>query len=180
MTNHTVSFAYRSSLWSLSFGVQYWIENAVTAFSLVPFIIYHHTPFPVISKFIIVPKWVYVTLSSNMRLGSEIDATWRHHDKEAFLHYRAYFLWRDASSAELWSFPCSWWRHQMETFSALLAICAGNSPVHGEFPTQRPVTRTFYVFFDLRPNKRLSKQSWWWFETPSRPLWRHRNVCASK
>ena len=43
----------------------------------------------------------------------------------------------------------------METFSALLAICAGNSPVPGEFPTQRPVTRSFDVFFDLRPNKRL-------------------------
>ena len=40
----------------------------------------------------------------------------------------------------------------METFSALLAICAGNSPVPGEFPTQRPVTRSFDVFFDLRPN----------------------------
>ena len=71
----------------------------------------------------------------------------------------------------------SWWRHQMETFSALLTICAGNSPVSGEFPTQRPVTRSFDVYFDLRPNKRLSKQSWgWWFETPSRPFWRHRNV----
>ena len=71
----------------------------------------------------------------------------------------------------------SWSRHQMETFSALQAICAGNSPVPGEFPTQRPVTRGFDVFFDLRLNKRLSKQSWGcWFETPSRPLWRHRNV----
>ena len=71
----------------------------------------------------------------------------------------------------------SWWRHQMETFSALLAICAGNSPVPGEFLAQRPVTRSFDVFFDLRLNKRLSKQSWgWWFETLSRPLWRHRNV----
>ena len=68
------------------------------------------------------------------------------------------------------------WRHQMETFSALLAICAGNSPVPGEFPTKRPVTRRFGVFHDLRPNKRLSKQSWgWWSETPSRSLWRHRN-----
>ena len=68
----------------------------------------------------------------------------------------------------------SWWRHQMDTFSALLAICAGNSPVPGEFPTQRPVTQSFDVFFDLRLNKRLSKQSWgWWFETLSRPLWRH-------
>ena len=73
--------------------------------------------------------------------------------------------------------PYPWWRHQMETFSALLAICAGNSPVPGEFPAQRPVTRSFDVFFDLHPNKRLSKQLWsWWFETQSCPLWRHRNA----
>ena len=64
----------------------------------------------------------------------------------------------------------------METFSALLALCAGNSPVTGEFPTQRPVTQRFDVFFDPRLNKRLSKQSWgWWFETSSCPLWRHLN-----
>ena len=50
-----------------------------------------------------------------------------------------------------------WWRHQMETFSALLALCAGNSPVPGEFPTLRPVTPRFDVFF--------------W-----RPLWRHCNA----
>ena len=44
----------------------------------------------------------------------------------------------------------------------------------GEFPTQRPVTRSFDVFFDLRLNKRLSKQpGGWWFETPSWSLWRH-------
>ena len=70
-----------------------------------------------------------------------------------------------------------WWRHQMETFSALLVLCAGKSPVPGEFPAQRPVTRSFDVFFDLRLNKRLSKQSWgWWFETLSHPLWRHCNA----
>ena len=47
----------------------------------------------------------------------------------------------------------------------------------GEFPAQRPVTRSFDVFFDLRPNKRLSKQPWgWWFETPSWSLWRQCNV----
>ena len=69
------------------------------------------------------------------------------------------------------------WRHQMEIFSALLAIWAGNSPVTGEFRAQRPVTRSFDVFFDLRLNKRLSKQ-WWgcWFETPSKSLWRHSNA----
>ena len=47
----------------------------------------------------------------------------------------------------------------METISALLAICVGNSPVTGEYPSQRPVTRSFDDFFDLRLDKRLSKQS---------------------
>ena len=64
----------------------------------------------------------------------------------------------------------AWWRLQIETFPALLAICALNSPV---FPAQRPVTQSFNVFFDLRLNKRLSKQSWGWrFETSSHPVWR--------
>ena len=55
---------------------------------------------------------------------------------------------------------------------------ARNSTVPGEFPAQRPVTRSFDVFF-LRLNKRLIKESWgWWFETPSHPLWRHRNECV--
>ena len=55
-------------------------------------------------------------------------------------------------------------------------LCAGNSPVTGEFSSQRPVMRNIDVFCDLRVNKRLSKQSRsWWFETPSRSLWRHFN-----
>ena len=62
------------------------------------------------------------------------------------------------------------------TFSALLALCVGNSPVTGEFPTQRPATRSFDVFFNLCLNKCLSKQLWGWgFETPSRSLWRQCN-----
>ena len=69
------------------------------------------------------------------------------------------------------------WRHQMETFSALLVIFPGNSSVLGEFPAQRPVTGSFDVFFDLRLNKQLSKQLWgWWFQMLSCPLWRHCNV----
>ena len=68
----------------------------------------------------------------------------------------------------------------MEAFSALLALCAGNSPVSDEFPAQRPVTRSFDVFFDLRLIKRLRKHSrGWWFETLSRPLWRHCNETAT-
>ena len=71
----------------------------------------------------------------------------------------------------------SWWRHQMETFSALLALSAGNSPVPGEFPSYGPVTRSFDVFFDLLLNKRLSTHSRRrWFETSLRSLWRHCNV----
>ena len=69
------------------------------------------------------------------------------------------------------------WRHQMDAFSALLALCAGNSPATGEFPSQRPVTRSFGVLFDLGLNKRLSKQSRrWWFETPSCSLLSHCNA----
>ena len=69
-----------------------------------------------------------------------------------------------------------WWCHQMETVSAILAICAGNSPVTGEFPAQRPVTRSFDVLFHPRLNKRLRTQSWGcWFKTLSCQLWRHGN-----
>ena len=69
------------------------------------------------------------------------------------------------------------WKH----FFALLAFCAGKSPVTDEFSGQRLVVRTFDVFFNLRLNKRLAKQSWgWWSETPSMALirtsfkWPHR------
>ena len=85
----------------------------------------------------------------------------------ALLWLWGYFLLTDISWT-ITDIRCArvitWWRHQMETFSALLALCAGNWPVTDEFPTQRPVTRCFDVFFDLRLNKRLSKQSWGrWF-----------------
>ena len=43
----------------------------------------------------------------------------------------------------------TWWRHHMEIFSALLAICAGNSPIPGEFPAQRSATQSFDVMFSL-------------------------------
>ena len=70
-----------------------------------------------------------------------------------------------------------WWRHQMETFYALLALCRGNPPVSDGFPSQRPVARRFDVFFDQRLHKKLNKQSrCGWFETPSRSIWRHCNA----
>ena len=76
----------------------------------------------------------------------------------------------------LHKFVNPWWRHQMETSSALLDLCEGNPPVTGGFPLQRPVMWSVDVFFDLRLNKRLSKQSRRrWFETSSRSLCRHCN-----
>ena len=58
-------------------------------------------------------------------------------------------------------------------------LCPGNSPVTGEVPAQSWLMRSFDVFFDLRRNEGLSKQSWsWWFETPSRPLRRHSKISS--
>ena len=105
------------------------------------------------------------------------------------LCYRKQLGPSDGPSCNGWSVSCvfcasylgdsrvAWWPHQMEAFSALLALCAENSPVTGEFPSQTPVTQSFGVFFNLGLNKRLRKQTrGWWFETPSCSLWRHCNV----
>ena len=74
-------------------------------------------------------------------------------------NYVIYFLWR------LWPITL---KEQSARITTITNAC--------EFPAQRPVTRSFDVFFDLRLNKRLCKKSWgWWFETLSCPLWRHCN-----
>ena len=66
----------------------------------------------------------------------------------------------------------AWWHHRMKTLSTLLALFERNPPVTGGFPSQRPVTRSFDVFFDLRLSNWFSGQSIRrWFETPSRSLW---------
>ena len=68
----------------------------------------------------------------------------------------------------------SWLRHQMDAFSSLLAICAGNSPVTGEFPAQRPVTRSFDFFYLI-----CTRINGWVNHRESgdlTSLWRHRNV----
>ena len=95
------------------------------------------------------------------------------------LHYTWLDMTYSAGGCLIIRLKWTWWHHQMETFSALLVICAGKSPVPGDFPAQRRVVRSFDVLFDLRLNKLLSKQSWgWWFETLPRPLLRltHRGL----
>ena len=69
--------------------------------------------------------------------------------------------------------------HQMETFPALLALCAENSLVNREFPTQSQWRIAFMFSLICAWINGLNKQSWrWWFETPSLSLWRHCNVLA--
>ena len=130
------------------------------------------------------PWWIWINTSCEFIKNNCITTT-----KQSTTKPCAYFLGYTAAApmtkmSSKWDFKMkirfTWWLHQMETFSALLALCAGNSPVPGEFPAQRPVTRSFDVFFDLCLNKRLSKQYWgWWFETPSRSLWRHCYECTT-
>ena len=91
-----------------------------------------------------------------------------------WVSYQKRGFWLDPHAVYIWR--C----HPTETFSALLALCAGNSPVTGQFLSQRPVTQSFDVFFDVRLNKQLSKQSWgWWLGTPSHSLWCHCNEIIS-
>ena len=73
------------------------------------------------------------------------------------------------------------WKHLPRYWLFVRGGGGGDSPVIGEFPSQRPVTRSFDVFFDLLSNKRFSKQSRRrWFETSSRSLWRHCNADSGK
>ena len=73
----------------------------------------------------------------------------------------------DAAVILMWYQGSPLWRHQMETFSTLLALCAGISPFTGEFPSQSTITRSFDVFFDLRLDIRLNKH---WFLVSMRCL----------
>ena len=137
------------------------------------------TPMKVISKGSIDKKSALVQVMAWGQIG-DTPLPWSMLTQftDTYTRQQASMSWTPLSGP--FKFQCflkPWWRHQMETFSALLALCAGNSLVTGEFPVQRSVTRSFGVFFDLHLNKRLSKQSWgWWFETPSRSIWRHCNV----
>ena len=86
--------------------------------------------------------------------------------------------WFTGRSKLLWEYVFLYYGNMTASSNGNIFRVTGRlcGPVPGEFPAQRPVTRSIDVFFDLRMNKRLSKQSWCcWFETLSRPLWRHRN-----
>ena len=126
-------------------------------------------------------KYVYFTITQRWFC---IVTTWRNDDRISWRMYVSTILKGLATQFDYTlhlyvhvRMNIPWWRHQMERFSASLVLCQGNPPVTGGFPSQGPVRRSFGVFFDLHPNKRLNKQRRrWWFETLSRSLWRHRNA----
>ena len=110
-------------------------------------------------------------------------AHWIYSGKHIFSPKYSHFTHH--SVAHLWEWVMGYllWFHMMTSSNGNVFRVTG--PLCGEFtgpsdfPTQRPVTRSFDVFFDLRLNKPLSKQSWgWWFQTLSHSLWRHRNECV--
>ena len=86
--------------------------------------------------------------------------------------------WRDAEGQMVWNDMMTSSNGNICRVTDLLCgEFTGDTSLTGDFPSQRPVTRSFDVFFDPRLNQQLNKQ-WrrWWFETPSHSLWRHCNV----
>ena len=98
------------------------------------------------------------------KLKSQIYMTWvPHFVNEAEVTCKVANNRHDDASGD-WLCGCvepSWWRHQIKIFSALLAFWAGNSPVTSEFPTQRPVTRSFDVFFEPRVEQTMEMLVIW-------------------
>ena len=121
-------------------------------------------------------NWVYHIIRKMPSRNSLVMEVHRHHRNKTTQVSRAWNVWRATYTHDFRhrfiqikqnGNAKSWWRHEMKTFSASLAPCSGNSPVTGEFPSQRPGTQSFDVFFGLRLNKRFSKQSRRrWSETP--------------
>ena len=85
-------------------------------------------------------KYKYIVTCVDPSMSPSI---WLLHEYQYTYQYEYWLMGKGMST----STSLTWWRHQMETLPALLAICAGNSLVSGEFPAQRPVTRSFDVFF---------------------------------
>ena len=101
-----------------------------------------------ISHLVFVPSVQFISRHDVLTLCPQFIKRWN-----SYWIFNIYYIRSDTDCMfSICSCVRTWWCHQMETFSTLLAICAGNSLATGEFPAQRPVTWSFDVFFDLRPN----------------------------
>ena len=117
-------------------------------------------------SFVQVDRHSYSTLDKHLMIYWKTNAPGPRLSSNGFARY----------SALLWS----WWRHEMETYSALLALCAGNSPVPVNSPHKGQWRGALIFSLICVRKKRLSKQPWgWWFETPAWSLWRQCNDCRT-
>ena len=116
--------------------------------------------------------WTTSSCWTNPGLAGDVETPWRSRDATVMMSPIIFTFWYPVSKGVVFMMTSS----NGNIFRVTGPLC-GEFTGPGEFPAQRPVTRSFDVFFDLRTNKRLSKQPWgWWFETPSWSLWRHCNV----
>ena len=141
-------------------------------------------------------KYIYIHIWCIWRVLSKFSAVFCVTKRQSYIFHHQHLqytilMWSCVSATErmnTFEFPVSYCRsHHYKIGSNMMTSSNGNifrvtghlcgeftGP--GEIPTQRPVTRSFDVYFDLRLNKRLHKQPWgWWFETPSWSLWRQCN-----
>ena len=122
---------------------------------------------------IVINAYYSVTHVDTIRYSIEMIKT----SRVPFIHRPTGLIMMDAyvlTSVKFQNINNAGWRHPIETFSALPAVCERNPPVIGGFPSQRPVTRTFEAFFILRRLNEQSRRRW--FETPSHSVWRHCNA----
>ena len=101
-----------------------------------------------------------------------------------YMNYRVYIMYIYDDRIYIYAYHIHIYAILLDVFRFRLAMMTSSNgnifrvtgPLCREFTGQRPVTQSVGVFFDLLLNKQLIKQSWgWWFETASRPLWRHCN-----
>ena len=120
----------------------------------------------------------YISVCNTWPIYYQYTCPWRHGYDHVY--HNTYLRWMFVIAAWVTGSNNCIFVHMMtssngDIFRVTDPLC-GEFTGPGEFPTQRPVTRSFDVFFDLHLNKRLSKQPWgWWFETPLWSLWRHCN-----
>ena len=146
-------------------------------------VFWHDLPYKIITCWLIWPQDISahsIMTSSYIQCATMGMAVWRNHQKYEMVSMETGSNLISSTEVSLIYGIASIhddvikWKHLPRNWPFLRGI--HRSPVNS--PHKRPVTRSFDVYFDLRPNKRLSKQSWgWWIETPSRPFWRHRNDC---
>ena len=171
-THKTTRNGHWYRLWGSMFAEPLWRHDMQTLCAILALCEGNPPKGPVIRGF---NTLLYVRLNmvlSNQSIGQSFETARRSCDVSVKAKFTKYYeisgdhVDHFEMVSNLQSVILHWWTKGLMmtssngNISALLALCAGNSPVTDEFPAQMPVMRSFNVFFDLRLNKRLSKQ-WW-------------------